>query len=229
MAMNTMPVADSTPARMPPYTDVMPARYAVDSRASPPMRGERVEGDDAVAVGEQAAAEAGDERRDREARDLHRHDVDADAGGGSLVGADGEHRRTQRAGPQPGDAPGHDHEHDQAEQPELHAREGVAAADAEVEAEQLRLGHPGALGTDDLGVAEPHRLDGVGQGERDDAEGQAPQPQRGQPDHHADHRGHERGQQRRERERDAPALGEAAERERRAPASASWASDTWPA
>ena len=35
-ARYTTPVAAVTPARIPPETDVMPARYTVVSRASPP-------------------------------------------------------------------------------------------------------------------------------------------------------------------------------------------------
>ena len=107
------------------------------------------------------------------------------------------------------------HERDQAEQAELEAGEGLAGADAEVEAEQRRAAHRAPLELDDLGVAEPHRLDRVRERERDHAEREPAQAQRRQADDDADDRGDQRREERRDRERDVPALGEVAERERR--------------
>ena len=105
-------------------------------------RGEALPGDDALAVGEQAAAEPGDERRDREADHLDEDDVDADARGRALVGPHREHRRAERARAQQGHAHGHDDADDQAHEAERQAGEVLADADAEVDAEQLRASRP---------------------------------------------------------------------------------------
>ena len=113
------------------------------------MRGERLPGDDALPVGEEAAREAGDERRDREAEHLHEDHVHADPRRRTFVGPDREHRGAERARPQPRHTERDDDEQDQAEEAELPARERVAHTDAEIPAEELRLFH---------GVAE--RLDG---------------------------------------------------------------------
>ena len=107
----------------------------------PEDRGEGLPRDDALAVGEETAGDPGDERRDREAHHLHEDDVDADPGRGSLVRADREHRRAERARPQLRDAERDDDQHDEAHEPELPPWEFGTTADAEVPAEQLRRLH----------------------------------------------------------------------------------------
>ena len=102
----------------------------------------------------------GDERRDREAEHLDEDDVDADARGRALVGPDREHRRAQRAPAQQGDTHGHHDADDQAHEAERQAGEVLPDADAEVDAEDLRASRSVLpYGVDEIGVAEPDRLD----------------------------------------------------------------------
>ena len=109
----------------------------------------------------------------READDLDPHDVDADARGRALVGPHGEHRRAQRAPAQHRDAGRDRHEHDEAHEPEVRRGNAFPVPIAEVDAEQLGLLDRLPARSDEVGVAEPERLDGVGEREGDDAEREA--------------------------------------------------------
>ncbi len=100
-------------------------------------RGEALPGDDRLAVGEKAAGEAGDERRDREADHLHRDHVDADPGGRALVGPYREHGGAERARAQPGHAERNQDQDDQAHEPEVQAGEVRSGADTDIQAEEL--------------------------------------------------------------------------------------------
>ena len=118
--------------------------------------------------------------------------------------------------PQQGDAERDDDADDQAHEPEL---TGVGtsfpAPTPRSDAEHLRLPD---------GVAEETRSRSVlrnqiasrpnAERERDDAEGQAPQSQGGEPDHDTDDRRRGRGEERRDRERHAPVDREVAQHER---------------
>ena len=67
----------------------------------------------------------------------------------------------------------------------------------------------------ELAVAEPQRFDGVRECERDDAERQPAESERGKPNHDSHAGGDQGREQRRERERNTPALRDARQRERR--------------
>ena len=127
---------------------------------------ERVEREVALFVAEHGAAEAGDERGDGEREDLDAHDVDAGAGGGPLVGADGEHGGAEPAASQQRDGHGDDHQHGEHDEAEREARVVGADARTEIEPEQLRAADVPAFGRHVVGVVEPHGLHRVGHGER---------------------------------------------------------------
>ena len=96
-------------------------------------------------------------------------------------------------------------QHDQAHEPELQAREVLPGTDAEVDAEQLRLPDACCRRSSTMSVLRNQIASmAKASAKRDDAEGQAPQPQRGEADEDADDRRGGRGEERRDRERHAP-------------------------
>ena len=210
-----MPPAAMMPAWTPPNTDVMPARYAVDTRVRPrsaaklsqvmmPWRYASRQPampamNDAIAklstftnttLTPMPAAE----------RSLARTASIAEPS--ELLRKQGHARRDDDAD-------------DQAHEPERQAWEVLAGTDAEVDAEDLGLPDGVAEGLDEVGVAEPDRFDAERQREGDDAERQPPQPQGGEPDEHAHDGRRRRREQRRDRERHAPVDRQVAQHERR--------------
>ncbi len=205
MRKNTMPPAAMIPAWTPPKTEVTPARYAVERRVRPSERGEALPGDDALAVGEEAAGDAGDERRDREAEDLDEDDVDADA------------RRPSARWPARRASPTRASSSAARATPKATTTQTIRhMKPKDRRGKSLPMPTPRSsrrLGFPDRGCRRSRRTRCCGTRSprcRTPArsvttpEGQAPQPQGREPDDDADDRRGQRGEERRERERHAP-------------------------
>ena len=160
--MNMMPPALMTPGHEPAGDRGDAGQVGREEHRQCRQRAEGLVGDVGLLVGEQAAAEAGDERADAEPDELDAHHADAGGRRGALVGAHGEHGRSEPARAQPGDAERDDHEH-RPGRATPNSRRGIAASepDLQIEAEQRRAGDRAAVGAAvEVVVAEPHRLDG---------------------------------------------------------------------
>ena len=169
---------------MPPVAMMPAVDAAVDRRDAGEVRGghegeteergEALPGDDPLAVGEQAAGDPGDERRDREAEHLDEDDVDADARRPSARWP-GPRASPIRASSCAGMATPTATTTQTIRHMKPNDRRGnsLPTPDAEVDPEDLGLPDGVAVGLDEIGVAEPDRFDAEREREGDDPEHEA--------------------------------------------------------